>query len=257
MPERKVNSEEVNERNIQEMSQEVLLRVNNIDAFYGSLQVLWDVSLEVKSGEIVAIAGANGAGKSTLLNSISGVLHPSSGNIEFAGKGIIDMNAYDIVGLGISQVPEGRQLFPEMTVSENLAIGSYNRNARATREENLSRVYGLFPILEERKNQLAKTLSGGEQQMAAIGRGLMANPRMMIIDEMSLGLSPLIVSELFRVLHEIRERGIAILLVEQNVWRTLHEADRAYVIETGRITMSGKATDLMDEEKVRDAYFGA
>jgi branched-chain amino acid transport system ATP-binding protein len=257
MPDQQTRSEEVSERNIQEMSQEVLLRVNKIDVFYGSLQVLWDVSLEVKSGEIIAIAGANGAGKSTLLNSISGVLRPSSGSIEFGGKDIIGLNAYDIVGLGISQVPEGRQLFPEMTVSENLAIGSYSRNARAKREENLSRVYELFPILEERKNQLAKTLSGGEQQMVAIGRGLMANPRMMIIDEMSLGLSPLIVSDLFRVLHEIRERGITILLVEQNVWQTLHEADRAYVIKTGRIAMSGKATDLMEEEEVRNAYFGA
>jgi len=238
------------------MSLEVLLQVKNIDVFYGNLQVLWDTSLEVRSGEIVAIAGANGAGKSTLLKTISGVLHPATGSIEFAGKDITRLNPYDIVALGISQVPEGRQLFPEMTVLENLNIGSYSRDARPQREENLAKVYELFPILEERKNQLAKTLSGGQQQMVAIGRGLMANPKVMIIDEMSLGLSPLIVSELFRVLHQVKDRGITILLVEQNVWQTLHEADRAYVIETGRIVLSGKALDLMDEEDVKNAYFG-
>lgn len=239
------------------MSDNGLLRINNIDVFYGSLQVLWDVSLEVKNNEIVAIAGANGAGKSTLLKAITGLLHPVKGSIEFAGKDITNLNAYDIVGQGISQVPEGRRLFPDMTVLENLIIGSYSRNARAKREKNLSRVYELFPVLEERKNQLAKTLSGGEQQMVAIGRGLMANPKVMIIDEMSLGLSPLIVSDLFRALHEVRVRGIAILLVEQNVWQTLHEADRAYVIETGRIVLSGNALDLIKEEEVRNAYFGA
>lgn len=238
------------------MSEEVLLQVNNIDVFYGNLQVLWDVSLELKSGEIVAIAGANGAGKTTLLKTISGVLHPAQGKIEFSGRDITTLKAYDIVGLGISQVPEGRQLFPEMTVAQNLFIGSYNRHARTKRENNLSRVYELFPVLEERKNQLAKTLSGGEQQMVAIARGLMADPKVMIIDEMSLGLSPLIVNELFEVLNEIRNRGITILLVEQNVWQTLHMADRAYVIETGRIVLSGKALDLMDEEDVRNAYFG-
>ena len=238
------------------MSEEVLLQVDNIDVFYGNLQVLWGISLVVNSGEIVAIAGANGAGKTTLLKTISGVLHPAQGSIEFAGRDITNMNASDIVGQGISQIPEGRQLFPEMTVAQNLFIGSYTRGARASRDQNLTRVYELFPVLEERKKQLAKTLSGGEQQMVAIGRGLMANPRLMIIDEMSLGLSPLIVSELFQVLNEVRNRGITILLVEQNVWQTLHNADRAYVIETGRIVLSGKANDLMDEEDVRNAYFG-
>ncbi len=238
------------------MREEVLLQVNNIDVYYGNLQVLWDISLVVNSGEIVAIAGANGAGKTSLLKTISGVLHPAQGSIEFAGRDITKMNASDIVGQGISQIPEGRRLFPEMTVEQNLFIGSYNRIARARRDQNLTRVYDLFPILKERKKQLAKTLSGGQQQMVAIGRGLMANPRLMIIDEMSLGLSPLIVKELFQVLHEIRNRGITILLVEQNVWQTLHEADRAYVIETGHIVLSGKAIDLMDEEDVRNAYFG-
>lgn len=238
------------------MSEEVLLRVSNIDVFYGSAQVLWDVSLEVRSGEIVAIAGANGAGKSTLLKTISGVIHPAKGSIEFAGRNITNLDPYDIVAQGVSQVPEGRRLFPEMTVLENLVIGSYNGKARAKREENLTRVYELFPVLKDRKNQLAKTLSGGEQQMVAIGRGLMSNPRVMIIDEMSLGLSPLIVCDLFQVLHEIRERGITVLLVEQNVWQTLHEADRAYIIETGRIVLSGNALELCEEEEVREAYFG-
>jgi branched-chain amino acid transport system ATP-binding protein len=246
----------VSERITSQMAEEVLLSINNIDVYYGNLQVLWDISLEVKSGEIVAIAGANGAGKTTLLKTISGVLHPAQGSISFEGDEISTMNAYDIVGRGISQVPEGRQLFPEMTVTQNLNIGSYNRVARANRDQNLARVYELFPVLKERRNQLAKTLSGGEQQMVAIGRGLMANPKVMIIDEMSLGLSPLIVSELFQVLDEIRNRGVTILLVEQNVWQTLHKADRAYVIETGRIVLSGRAIDLMDEEDVRNAYFG-
>lgn len=217
---------------------------------------MWDVSLEVRSGELVALAGSNGAGKSTLLKTISGVIHPAKGSIEFAGMNITNLNAYDIVAQGISQVPEGRRLFPEMTVLQNLVIGSYNGKARAKREENLTRVYELFPLLQERKNQLAKTLSGGEQQMVAIGRGLMANPRVILIDEMSLGLSPLIVCELFRVLHEIRQRGITVLLVEQNVWQTLHEADRAYIMETGRIVLSGNALELCEEEEVREAYFG-
>jgi branched-chain amino acid transport system ATP-binding protein len=238
------------------MSSELLLQANNIDVHYGSLQVLWNVSLEVIEGEIVAIAGANGAGKSTLLKAISGIIHPSNGTIQFAGTDITNLNPYDIVGLGLSQVPEGRKLFPEMTVSQNLVIGSYSRSARASRDKNLARVYEMFPVLAKRKNQLAKTLSGGEQQMVAIGRGLMANPKMMIIDEMSLGLSPLIVTGLFKTLHEIRDRGITILLVEQNVWQTLHEANRAYLIETGRIVLSGDASELVEEEEIRDAYFG-
>lgn len=239
-----------------EMTPEVMLQVKNINVFYDKLGVLWDISLDVNKGEIVAIVGSNGAGKSTLLKSISGVLHPAEGSILFGDQDITTMDPYKIVGLGISQVPEGRQLFPDMTVYENLHIGSYNHNARLHAKENLAKVYQLFPILEERKNQLAKTLSGGQQQMVAIGRGMMANPKLMIIDEMSLGLSPLIVSELFHVLHEIKNQGITILLVEQNVCQTLDEADRAYVLETGHIVMSGNADELMDEEEVINAYFG-
>lgn len=238
------------------MPDEVLLQVDNVDVHYGSLQALWDVSLEVRQQEMVAIAGANGAGKSTLLKTISGLLHPTTGRIEFAGREITRAGAFEIVNQGISQVPEGRRLFPDMTVLQNLRIGSYNRKARAQRDETLNRVYELFPILKERKKQLAKTLSGGQQQMLAIGRGLMSSPRLLIIDEMSLGLSPLIVQDLFVVLHQIKAQGITILLVEQNVWRTLHEADRAYVIETGRIVLSGDALDLCEDDQVRSAYFG-
>ena len=238
------------------MPKETLLQVSNLDVSYGSLQVLWDVSLEVGKGEIVAIAGANGAGKTTLLKTISGLITPIAGRILFRGEDITHSEAYDIVAMGISQVPEGRRLFPEMTVLQNLVIGSYNRTARALKEENLARVYELFPVLADRRNQLAKTLSGGQRQMVAIGRGLMSNPALLIIDEMSLGLSPLIVCDLFEVLQEIRARGVTVLLVEQNVWQTLHEADRAYVMETGRVVLSGDAADLCEEERVKNAYFG-
>ena len=239
------------------MPEEALLRVNNIDVFYGNLQVLWDISLEVRSGEMVAIAGANGAGKSTLLKTISGLMHPARGNIHFNSREITHLNAHEIVNLGISQVPEGRKPFPEMTVLQNLVIGSYSQKARTLRNKNLAKVYEFFPLLKKRKNQLAKTLSGGEQQMLVIGRGLMSNPRILIIDEMSLGLSPIFVRELFGVLHDIKAQGITILLVEQNVWQTLHEADRAYIIETGQLVLSGNARDLCEEEEVRNAYFGA
>jgi branched-chain amino acid transport system ATP-binding protein len=242
---------------MQEMSEEALLKVNHIDAFHGSFQALWDVSLAVKPGEIVAIIGANGSGKSTLLDTISGLVHPARGSIEFGGRDISALEPFHIVGLGISQVPEGRRIFPELSVLENLIVGSYNRKARPDRAQNLERVYQLFPILEQRKTQLAKTLSGGEQQMLALGRGLMSNPKIILLDEMSLGLAPLIVNELYLVLREIRERGITILFVEQNVRRSLIEADRAYIMEAGRIVLSGNAAELREEEKVKKAYFGA
>jgi len=233
-----------------------LLKVSNIDVFHGSFQALWDVSLEVKPGEMLALIGANTSGKSTLLDTISGLLHPTKGSIEFEGKDISVLDPFQIVELGISQVPEGRRLFPEMSVLDNLIIGSYNRKARPKREQNLQQVYGHFPILEERKNQLAKTLSGGEQQMLAIGRGLMADPKLMLLDEMSLGLAPIVLDELYRALKEIRERGITILFVEQNVRRTLQEADRAYILESGRVVLSGTPAELQEEEDVRKAYFG-
>lgn len=239
------------------MPEETLLKVSNIDTFYGSFQALWDVSLAVKPGEIVAIIGANGSGKSTLINTISGIMHPARGNVEFEGKSITTLEPFQIVALGISQIPEGRRVFPDMTVLENIIIGSYNRKARSQREQNLKKVYELFPILEKRKNQLSKTLSGGEQQMLAIGRGLMSNPKLMLFDELSLGLAAIVINELYEALREIRARGITVILVEQNVRRSLKEADRAYIMEAGRIVLSGNVAELREEEKVKKAYFGA
>jgi branched-chain amino acid transport system ATP-binding protein len=238
------------------MPEEILLKVSHIDVFHGSFQALWDVSLEIKPGEIVAIIGANGSGKSTLLDTISGLVHPAKGSIEFEGKDISAIEPFHIVNLGISQVPEGRMVFPDLTVLENLIIGSYNRKARSKREQNLRRAYQLFPVLEDRKNQLAKTLSGGEQQMLALGRGLMSDPRLILLDEMSLGLAPILVNELYRILREIRESGITILFVEQNVRRSLTEADRAYIMEVGRVVLSGDVAKLREEERVKKAYFG-
>jgi len=239
------------------MPQEELLKVSNVDVFYGGLQALWDISLTVNRGEIVAIIGANGAGKSTLINVISGVIHPVRGSIEYDGRNIANLEPFQVVTLGICQVPQAGRIFPNMTVLNNLIIGSYNRNARSKREENLKSVYQHFPILKERKNQLGKTLSGGERQMLAIGRGLMSDPKLMLFDEMSLGLGPIVVNELYRVLREIRERGITVILVEQNVRRSLKEADRAYIIEAGHIVLSGDVEELREEEKVKKAYFGA
>jgi branched-chain amino acid transport system ATP-binding protein len=240
-----------------EMSEETLLEVSHIDAFHGSFQALWDVSLAVKPGEIVAIIGANGSGKSTLLDTISGLVHPARGSIEFEEKDISALEPFQIVDLGIAQVPEGRMVFPDLTVLENIIVGSYNRQARSVRGQNLERVYQLFPVLEQRKTQLAKTLSGGEQQMLALGRGLMSNPKIILLDEMSLGLAPIVINELYRVLREIRERGITILFVEQNVRRSLTEADRAYIMAAGRIVLSGSVAELREEETVKKAYFGA
>jgi branched-chain amino acid transport system ATP-binding protein len=238
------------------MPEETLLKVSHIDVFHGSFQALWDVSLEIKVGEIVAIIGANGSGKSTLLDAVSGLVHPAKGSIEFEGKDISAVEPFHIVNLGISQVPEGRMVFPDLTVLENLIIGSYNRKARSKREQNLQRAYQLFPVLEDRKNQLAKTLSGGEQQMLALGRGLMSDPKLILIDEMSLGLAPILVNEMYRILREIRDRGVTILFVEQNVRRSLTEADRAYIMEVGRVVLSGDVAKLREEERVKKAYFG-
>ena len=244
------------EKPAQEMSQEPLLKVSSIDVFHGTFQALWDVSLEVKSGEIVGLIGANTSGKSTLLDAISGLLHPAKGKIEFEGQDISTMEPFRIVELGITQVPEGRGIFPDMSVLDNLILGSYSQRARSRRRENLENVYQHFPILESRKKQTAKTLSGGEQQMLVIGRGLMADPKLMLLDEMSLGLAPIIITSLYKALQEIRERGITILFVEQNVRRSLQEADRAYILEVGRVTLSGTAGELQEEEQVKKAYFG-
>ena len=238
------------------MPDESLLKVSNIDVFYGGLQALWDVSITIKPGEIVAIIGAHGAGKSTLLNAISGVIHPTKGTIEFEDRDITTLEPFHVVSLGVCQVPEAGRVFPNMTVLENLTIGSYNRKARSRREQNLKEVYEHFPRLKERKKQVAKTLSGGERQMLAIGRGLMSDPKLMLFDEMSLGLSPIVINELYRVLRDIRARGITGILVEQNVRRSLKEADRAYIMEAGRVVLSGNTVDLREEEKVKKAYFG-
>jgi branched-chain amino acid transport system ATP-binding protein len=243
------------EKQNQEMFQETLLKINNIDVFYGTFQALWDVSLVVKPGEIVALIGANASGKSTLINTISGAMHPAKGAIEFEGQDISTLNPFQIVTLGISQVPEGRRIFPEMTVLDNLILGSYNRRARSNREQNLKRVYEHFPLLERRKNQLAKTLSGGEQQMLVIGRGLMSDPKLMLLDEISLGLAPIVLDELYKALREIRARGITILFVEQNVKRSLKEADRAYIMKAGHIILGKNAAELREEE-IKKAYFG-
>ena len=238
------------------MPPKTLLKISKINTFYGGIQALWDVSLEVKSKEIVALIGANGSGKSTLLDTISGLIRPAQGSIEFDGRTITTLNPYQIVSLGISQVPEGRRVFPDLSVLDNLILGSYNRTARSRKEQNLTVVYELFPILEERRNQLAKTLSGGEQQMLALGRGLMSNPKLMLLDEMSLGLAPIVINNVYKALRKIREKGITILLVEQNVRRSLDEADRAYILEAGHVVLSGDVADLRKEKEVKKAYFG-
>ncbi len=233
-----------------------MLEVRNIDTFYGKAQALWDVSLGVGEEEIVALIGANGAGKTTLLNTISGLLRPVSGSVEFLGKRIDGLPPHSIVELGISHVPEGRRLFADMSVRENLEMGAYVYEAWKWKEETLRQVYQVFPILKEREGQLARTLSGGERQMLAIGRGLMSRPRLCLFDEPSYGLAPLLMAEIFRIIQGLHDQGIAILLVEQNVRQSLEIADRAYVLESGRIALEGNSEGLLQEELIRKAYLG-
>ena len=233
-----------------------MLEVSNIDTFYGMIQALWGVSLKIEEAEIVALVGANGAGKTTLLNTISGLLHPTSGSIEFLGKRIDGLKSHSIVELGISHIPEGRRLFPDMSVLENLEMGAYLQRAWKQKEETLDKVYELFPILKARKGQLTRTLSGGEQQMVAMGRGLMSRPSLCFIDEPSSGLAPLVVEEIFSIIQGLRDQGIAIFLIEQNVQQTLEIADRAYVLENGRVTLEGESKQLLEEELIRKAYLG-
>jgi branched-chain amino acid transport system ATP-binding protein len=233
-----------------------MLEVNNIDTFYGKAQALWDVSLRIDEKEIVALVGANGAGKTTLLNTISGLLRPASGSVEFLGKRIDRLTPHSIVELGISHVPEGRKLFSDMTVHENLEMGAYPYHAWKQKEETLEQVYQVFPALKERERQLARTLSGGEQQMLAMGRGLMSRPRLCMFDEPSYGLAPRLLLEVFQVVKSLREQGITILLIEQNVSRTLEIADRAYVLENGRVVLEGTGDKLLHSDYVRKAYLG-
>lgn len=233
-----------------------MLEIKHIDVFYGDLQVIWDISLFVGDGEIVALIGANGAGKSTTLKTISGLLTPKKGEIIFNGELINKIPPYELVKKGIAHVPEARRLFTEMTVEENLEIGALKGDAKKEREKNKKMVFDLFPRLFERKKQLAGTLSGGEQQMLAIGRGLMSKPKLMMFDEPSLGLAPILVKEVFRVIKSLRETGITVLIVEQNVKQTLVIADRAYVIENGKIVLNGTGKELLDNPHVQTAYLG-
>ena len=233
-----------------------MLEVSNLDVFYGKSQALRDVSLRVDEGEIVALVGANGAGKTTLLNTISGLVRPTSGSVEFLGQRIDKLAPYKIVKLGVCQIPGGRKLFSDMTVGENLEMGAYASTAWKGRKKTLEQVYQVFPVLKERRKQSAKKLSGGEGQMVAIGRGLMSNPRLCMFDEPSYGLAPKLFSEVLEVIKRLREQGITIFLVEQNVRQTLEVADRAYVLENGEIGLEGKGKDLLQNEQVKSAYLG-
>jgi len=235
----------------------LLLTVEHLNVYYGSIHALRDVSFTVAKGEIVTLIGANGAGKSTTLRALSGVVRPSSGSIVHDGKSIAGLPSHRIARLGIAHVPEGRGVFANMSVRENLEMGGYARSSRKEGEESVQRVFALFPRLAERAGQIAGTLSGGEQQMLALGRGLVQRPDLMLLDEPSMGLSPVLVSEIFRMIGEINRAGTTILLVEQNASMALAVADRAYVLEAGEIVLAGKASALLEDPKVRAAYLGA
>ena len=234
----------------------MLLEVNEINVFYGAIHAIQGVSFGVEKGEIVTLIGANGAGKSTTLKTISGLLRPRSGFIKFDGQELTRVPAHQTVALGISQVPEGRRVFANMTVLENLELGAYRRQDRAGVRADLERVFTFFPRLAERRRQLAGSLSGGEQQMLATGRGLMSRPKLMLMDEPSMGLAPLLVKEIFQIIREINAAGTTILLVEQNANMALSIANRAYVLETGKIVLAGPAEELAQDAKVKEAYLG-
>ena len=233
-----------------------MLELRTLGVAYGDIRALWDVSLQVDKGEIVTLLGSNGAGKTTTLKTISGILTPLAGEIVFEGKSLLDKAPHEIVEIGIAHIPEGRRLFPDMTVIENLEMGSYPRNARAGRGQTLRWIFELFPVLADRRYQLVGSMSGGEQQMVAIGRGLMARPKLLLVDEPSLGLAPLLVAEVFRVIKEIQGNGVTILLVEQNVRSALEIATRAYILESGRIVRAGPSKLLLHDDEVRKAYLG-
>jgi branched-chain amino acid transport system ATP-binding protein len=233
-----------------------LLEVKNIDVFYGDVQVIFGLSLRVEEGEVVSIIGGNGAGKSTLLKTLSGLMHPTKGEITFENKTIHRSSPEDIVECGIVQIPEGRRLFTLMSVQDNLIVGAYNKQADREKEGTLGEVYQLFPRLKERAAQMAMTLSGGEQQMVAIGRGLMAKPRLLMLDEPSLGLAPILTKSIFETVRKIADQGTTVLLVEQDVKHSLSLSDRGYVLEHGRTVMEGPAKDLLENPHIKTAYLG-
>lgn len=233
-----------------------MLKVNNLNVSYGAIHAIHDISIEVSEGEIVSLIGANGAGKTTTLHTITGLKKPASGEASFDGHNLFTMNPSKIVTLGMAHVPEGRRIFSQMTVAENLSMGAFIVSDKARVEEDMESVYSRFPRLKERSKQAGGTLSGGEQQMLAIGRALMSRPKMMLMDEPSMGLSPLLVKEIFTIIEELNRSGMTILLVEQNAKMALSIAHRAYVLETGRIVMSGNAKDMLADDKVRKAYLG-
>jgi len=233
-----------------------VLQVEKLSVFYGDHQALFDVNLVVKSGEVVSLLGANGAGKTTTINTISGIVRPKGGSVGFDGAPIHEWPPNKIVELGLIQIPEERMLFPDMTVFENLQMGAYLSRARQNRNESLEWVYGLFPVLKSRKSQMAGTLSGGEQQMLAVGRGLMGRPKLLMLDEPSLGLAPMLVLEVFRAIQEINQQDVDILLVEQNARQSLKISQRAYLLENGSIAMEGEASQLLEADYIREAYLG-
>ena len=232
-----------------------MLNVNNLNLFYGGIHALKGVTIEVLEGKIVSIIGSNGAGKSSLINAVSGIVKYKDGEIIYKG-GKLPKHAHKIVKLGICQVPEGRVIFANLTVKENLNMGAFLRNDKSGIEKDMKRIFELFPIMKERENQIAGTLSGGEQQMLAMGRGLMSNPELILLDEPSLGLAPLLINTIFDIIIEIKNMGKTILLVEQNAFKALSIADKAYVLEQGKVTMEGRASDLIKDEKIQEAYLG-
>ena len=233
-----------------------MLELNNLTAGYGSFQALFSVNLEVKEGEAIAVIGPNGAGKTTLLRTISGMLPVQSGNLSMEGTSLKDVPPYRIIDLGIAHVPENRRLFPSMSIEDNLRMGAFTPNARPHYEERLDFIFNLFPRLKERRSQIAGTLSGGEQQMCAIGRALMSSPKLLLMDEPSAGLAPVIVNQVFQLVQQIRDQGLTVLIVEQNIEQVLQIVDRAYLMEAGAIKISGKAGELIQSESLRKAYVG-
>jgi branched-chain amino acid transport system ATP-binding protein len=234
----------------------MLLEVQDLNVYYGAIHALQGISFDVEEGEIVTLIGANGAGKSTTLKTISGLLHPRNGDVRLRGESLVNVAAQDIVRMGVVHVPEGRKIFARLTVQENLEMGAYTRTDQAEIRQNMERAFRSFPRLKERLGQLGGTLSGGEQQMLAIGRGLMAQPRLLLLDEPSMGLAPILVEEIFSIIQEINAQGVSILLVEQNALMALSVANRAYVLETGRVVHSGTGAELLDDPQVMDAYLG-